>query len=409
QIRVDGYKNLFNCKVDLYDFKVLVGPNNSGKTNLIEALQLLYPIGFYSGDFADDVLSGYVRLSERVTSSISHLNSYANSPLTLAICFEMDYEKKRWVVDYEVKIQCGDSKKIKAGYLHEKLKAKPKLQTGPFTTFLSRTPELLKVNKKEIPLARGVSAFNAIRTLFPKFKNMPIIFNYAIKEIIDLSFAPVFAIDPKVVRSEIDSNKDLDNWHISSFDPLLEIDLIKEEGQNYEIFTEVLCQILNIEDIDFEAVDIKAPQTKSKQEPASKRSRLMTIKQKGHDYVNIEEFSDGTIAVVALLAGILSPERKSPLIFIEELENYLHPAAISKLLQFLQDYSSECQVVITTHSPYLLNGVNPEDVNVAVVDETGATQFEKLSNRKKIEDRLKHGFMDFGDLLVNNYEEIING
>ena len=115
------------------------------------------------------------------------------------------------------------------------------------------------------------------------------------------------------------------------------------------------------------------------------------------------------LAVIALLAGILSPERKSPLIFIEELEKFLHPAAISKLLQFLQEYSSECQIVITTHSPYLLNAVRPEDVNIAVVDDTGASHFEKLTNRKKIEDRLKHGYMNFGDLLVNNYEDIING
>ncbi len=134
----------------------------------------------------------------------------------------------------------------------------------------------------------------------------------------------------------------------------------------------------------------------------------MTIKRKGNDYVNVEEFSDGTLAVVALLAGILSPERKSPLIFIEELENFLHPAAISKLLQFLQDYSSECQVVITTHSPYLLNAVKPEDVNVAVVDETGASHFEKLTNRKKIEERLRHGYMNFGDLLIDNYNDILN-
>ena len=118
QIRVDGYKNLFDCKVDLNDFNVLVGPNNSGKTNLIEAMLMLSPIMISSVDDPVTVLSGNVGFSKRDSSSISHLTSHANAPFTLGVCFEMDFEKKRWVVDYEVKIQCGDSNKIKSGYLY---------------------------------------------------------------------------------------------------------------------------------------------------------------------------------------------------------------------------------------------------------------------------------------------------
>lgn len=408
QIRVDGYKNLFDCKVDLNDFNVLVGPNNSGKTNLIEAVLMLGPIVALDEDNTEIFLSANARISRRVSSSISHLSSHANAPFILGISFEMDIEKKRWIVDYEVKIQCGDSGKNKSGFLHEKLKAKPKSQRGPYATLLKRTQGKFTLNKKEFPVARGVSAFTAIKTSFSEANKPSQVFLNSFLELASIAYTLIFAIDPNIIRNNIDSNKDLRYWRIFGFDPLLAIDKIKEEGKNYDIFTETLCQVLDLEDVDFVAQDIKAPKTKSKKEPASKRTRLMTIKRKGNDYVNVEEFSDGTLAVVALLAGILSPERKSPLIFIEELENFLHPAAISKLLQFLQEYSSECQVVITTHSPYLLNAVRPEDVNVAVVDDTGATHFEKLTNRKKIEDHLKHGYMNFGDLLVNNYDEIIN-
>ena len=46
QIRVDGYKNLIDCKVDLGDFNVLVGPNNSGKSNLLQAIQMLGALWF---------------------------------------------------------------------------------------------------------------------------------------------------------------------------------------------------------------------------------------------------------------------------------------------------------------------------------------------------------------------------
>ncbi|HIJ72393.1 MAG TPA: ATP-binding protein, partial [Planctomycetes bacterium] len=82
----------------------------------------------------------------------------------------------------------------------------------------------------------------------------------------------------------------------------------------------------------------------------------------------------------------------------------LHPEAVDKLLCFLQDNSDRWPVLITTHSPYLLNGVKPTDVNVAVVDETGATHFEKVKNTRQLREYLSKSLMSFGDLLVNNYE-----
>ena len=65
--------------------------------------------------------------------------------------------------------------------------------------------------------------------------------------------------------------------------------------------------------------------------------------------------------------------------------------------------------MITTHSPYLLNGVNPEDVNVAVVDNTGAAHFEKVKNSKQLRDYLNKGLMSFGELLVRDYEGFREG
>jgi len=94
---------------------------------------------------------------------------------------------------------------------------------------------------------------------------------------------------------------------------------------------------------------------------------------------------------------------------LEELENCLHPAAIEKLLRFLQDNADKWPVLITTHSSYLLNGVNPEDVNVAVVDETGAAHFEKVKNSRQLRDYLNKGLMSFGELLVKDFEGFREG
>ena len=78
QIRVDGYKNLFDCVVDLNDFNVLVGPNNSGKTNLIEAVLMLGLIVSAGEDGSKTVLSS-LRIVSSSCFSVPCLSSIMQS------------------------------------------------------------------------------------------------------------------------------------------------------------------------------------------------------------------------------------------------------------------------------------------------------------------------------------------
>jgi len=159
-----------------------------------------------------------------------------------------------------------------------------------------------------------------------------------------------------------------------------------------------MCDILNLDDVHFEATYTKK---------GRKRVRAFAIKTQGSDYSDAGEYSDGTLAVAAILTALFSKKRNGPMLFVEELENCLHPAAIERLVRFLQDHAHKWPVLITTHSSYLLNCVNPEDVNVALFDETGAAHFEKVRNTKQLRDYLKSGFMSFGDMLASNFEDVL--
>ena len=44
RIKIQGYKSLVNLELNLKPLSVLVGPNASGKSNLLDALQLLSQI-----------------------------------------------------------------------------------------------------------------------------------------------------------------------------------------------------------------------------------------------------------------------------------------------------------------------------------------------------------------------------
>ncbi len=93
--------------------------------------------------------------------------------------------------------------------------------------------------------------------------------------------------------------------------------------------------------------------------------------------------SEGTRRITAILA-LLAHEPPPSLLCIEEIENGLDPWTTLKILQHLQSASDTgTQVVLTTHSPWLLDHVNLDCIlQVRRVD--GETVYERFANRKEV-------------------------
>lgn len=68
----------------------------------------------------------------------------------------------------------------------------------------------------------------------------------------------------------------------------------------------------------------------------------------------LEGASDGTLRLVAYYALLNHPD-SPPMIAIEEPERNLHPAALTEIAEVLERISEQSQVIITTHSSQLLN------------------------------------------------------
>jgi predicted ATPase len=88
--------------------------------------------------------------------------------------------------------------------------------------------------------------------------------------------------------------------------------------------------------------------------------------------------SDGTLrALGALVAAVQLMDHHTPilLIGIEEPETALHPAAAGALVDALREATAHTQVVITTHSPDLLDCVDAErDALLVVTAQRGRTE-----------------------------------
>ena len=78
--------------------------------------------------------------------------------------------------------------------------------------------------------------------------------------------------------------------------------------------------------------------------------------------IPLRDASDGTLRLVAYNILLNEPELP-PFIAIEEPEQNLHPGALTDIANVLEQIAERSQVIITTHSSQLLDAFNPETLS----------------------------------------------
>ncbi len=113
------------------------------------------------------------------------------------------------------------------------------------------------------------------------------------------------------------------------------------------------------------------------------------------------DLSDGTLRFLFLLTVLASPS-PAPLIAIDEPETGLHPSMLPVVAEYAIDASRRAQVILTTHSPQLLNAFGDAPPTTTVVKwHEGETHLHKLEG-PKLDKWLKEyslgALMDSGEL-----------
>ena len=111
--------------------------------------------------------------------------------------------------------------------------------------------------------------------------------------------------------------------------------------------------------------------------------RIYVFEKDLDEPTSAQRLSDGTLKFLCLLAVLLNP-RISPLVCIEEPEVGLHPDAIQMVAELLVEASQRTQLIVTTHSDALVDALSgtPESVVVCERDFDHSTQFKRLDAEK---------------------------
>lgn len=113
--------------------------------------------------------------------------------------------------------------------------------------------------------------------------------------------------------------------------------------------------------------------------------------------------SDGTLRALGVLTALFQGNRDHTpsLVGIEEPETALHPAASAILREALQRASEQTQVIVTSHSPDLLDDDSlSADMVRAVVSESGETKIAPIDEASRIV--LRDKLFSVGELLRLN-------
>jgi len=122
----------------------------------------------------------------------------------------------------------------------------------------------------------------------------------------------------------------------------------------------------------------------------------VAIQEKGFAPFDYHQVSDGTLR---LLAYITALNLDVDLIYFEEPENFVHPQLLRLLAEILK--KSDKQIVLSTHSPYFLDHLEPEDL-IIVEKKDGKTNLRRVEaekQKKEIQNLLRRGYTPRRSLL----------
>lgn len=129
---------------------------------------------------------------------------------------------------------------------------------------------------------------------------------------------------------------------------------------------------------------------------------LLQIKDAPFDRPILAKFvSDGTLKMLAYLTVLYDPSPPQ-LIGMEEPENHLHPRLLPELAEECRLASSQTQMMVTTHSPFFVNGLRPEELWILYRDDDGYARAVRSSEMEGVQAFIDHG-AKLGDLWMEGH------
>ncbi len=132
---------------------------------------------------------------------------------------------------------------------------------------------------------------------------------------------------------------------------------------------------------------------------------LLRLKDKTFEEPILAKYtSEGTLKLLAVMTILKNP-RPYLLTGIEEPENQIHPRLLYELGEEFREASAHTQLFVSTHSPYLIQELRPQELWILARDDKGFTQAKCVKDMEIAMQMYRQG-INIGDLWMENYFDI---
>ena len=357
-----NYKSIAGCSVALGPLTFLVGPNGAGKSNFLDALRLVTESLNASLDHALRERGGINEVRRRSSGHPTHFG--------IRLEFTLPDGADGWYAFRVGAIEHGGFE-VQAEECHV---FGPGLNEDRF--YMVERGGLTSSHAQMLPIAASDRLYLVVASGLPEFR-----------PIYDaLARMGFYNLNPEVIRDlqPPDPGEVLrrDGGNLASVLRLLSRDNPAARDRIVEFLASVVPGVV---DVDTRHV--------GKKETLEFRQRVGANEAPWRFLA--ENMSDGTLRMLGILTALFQSGNgrgvRVPLVGIEEPETAVHPDAAGALRDALQVAAHQIQVVVTSHSPDLLDDKDvSEDAILVVVNENGATRIGPLNeiDRGTIQKRL---------------------
>ncbi|NKY39002.1 AAA family ATPase [Cellulomonas septica] len=418
ELRLTSFKSFRRATMPLGDVTILTGRNSSGKSNALDALEVLSRLA--TGEDINDALDGRRREGGPVRGGSLGCAPHGTRSFDLGCTVALGED--RWKYDVTIAVApelritrerlLGPGPAVESGRVENRwlISTPTSSTTAPglqaeihngrrgVNPVMSFRDNRLIAAQVPLRIARGTDAEEAVAfgaetvlsTLIGSFHLDPI---------------------PHLMRNYVPSR----DTELRRTGENVSAALARVRNEDPETFHRIISLVQKVADERILDITIEAS-------PLGDVTLALTEKfGKSIAQTPAREMSDGLLRFIAIATALLTSSkgldidsgvstrdlRRGVLVVIEELENGLHPSQAARVLDLVLEatrgtraHPSSTQVVLTTHSPALLNEVTGRanrSVLVCYRDNSGHSQFSRMTDLPEYAEALAAG--EIGDAV----------
>lgn len=354
-VEITNYRSCLNCTFDIHpNLSVLIGPNASGKTNILNAILILRKL------VEQDE---YYRYKEEKPTGQSKLKMMFNIEgkkiiLNISVQTYTDENNNDVIIgsrlSWYLKDFTGNAKRIIFPLINPKQHEKHFYFHGDNLRYFHQAPPYgirsLKIHESELDAIMKISNFaNQIRY-------------YSASQFTNPGNCPVsFEIEKEGMKSR--------GLKLRGHDKFL-FDLYTEKktrSSGYKQFLDIVGPrgINLVDDIQFEDIltsSLEYSVRSGGKVRKRRRDKMLIIPRFviGKHVLSPNQLSEGTFKTITLLFYLVT--EASSLLLIEEPEVCVHHGLLSSIIGLIKSYSQQKQIILSTHSDFVLDQVSPDNV-----------------------------------------------